>query len=361
MLKQLLRLTLILILVSVACSLPVATTPQPQNSLTPVPQQLVKAGSNSTKTPTPFQPNGPTSTLAPPTSTPTATATNTATFTLTPTATDEILGSVNVPPPVRITDPMPDGMVNLMVLGSDYRPGAGYRTDVIMLFSINTKKGTVSVTSFPRDLYVEIPGWMIQRINTAQAHGGFNMLQETMQFNFGVKPQYYIMTNFQGFTGIIDSLGGIDVNIGQALYDTCDLPWSSYGWCSVAAGTLHMDGATALWYVRSRHSSSDFDRTRRAQEVMLALFKKTMNLDAIQHFPDLYNSYLSSVETNMDLKTMLSLLPVATQVLADNSRIHQYRVGPDAAVGYITNEGANVLLPNYEAIKQILTQAIFGP
>lgn len=83
---------------------------------------------------------------------------------------------------------MPEGVVNIMVLGSDYRESSGYRTDVMMLVSVNTIKQTVSVVSFPRDLYVPIPGWVTQRLNTAMPHGGFQMLADTLDSNFGIRP-----------------------------------------------------------------------------------------------------------------------------------------------------------------------------
>jgi polyisoprenyl-teichoic acid--peptidoglycan teichoic acid transferase len=348
--QQLARLALILALVSVSCSLPVFPSVQAEPKA--VAQVVVTADPNLT-TPTPFQPIGPTATLDVPTVTPQPTSTANPL--------DELTLDIGLPTPVRIAQPVPANMVNLLLLGSDYRPSSGYRTDVIMLVSINTQKGTVSVTSFPRDLYVYIPGWMTQRINTAQPHGGFGMMQDTFEYNFGVRPTYYVLTNFQGFIGIVNSLGGIEVNVAKALTDTCDLPWSSRGYCTMSAGPHNMDGATALWYVRSRHSSSDFDRTRRAQEVMLGLFYRLMSLDAVTRFPELYSNYRSSVETNMGLEDIAPLLPVASQVLSDNSRVSRYAVGPAEVTPYTTDSGAAVLLPNYEAITAILNQAIFGP
>ncbi len=357
MVKQLVRLAFILILVSVACSLPMSSqTPTVEPTPKAVSQLFITAGPDLTATPTPFQPIGPTATSAY-----TATPRTTPTVISTATATEDVNDVPEIPTPVRVSQPMPEGTVNLMVLGSDWRPNSGFRTDVIMLVSINTKKGTVSVVSFPRDLYVTIPGWMTQRINTAQAHGGFSLMADTMEYNFGVRPQYYIMTNFQGFVGIINSLGGIDVNVGQTLSDSCDLYWSRGGYCTVNPGVRSMDGDMALWYVRSRHSSSDFDRTRRQQEVMLGLFKKLMSMNAVTRLPELYQKFSSSVETNMGLSDMLPLLPMASQVLTDTSRIRQFAVGPGQVTPTITEGGAAVLIPNYDAIRAMIQDAVFGP
>jgi polyisoprenyl-teichoic acid--peptidoglycan teichoic acid transferase len=351
MVKPLFRIAIILLLASIACSFPVvAASPTP--SPRAVSQLLVTAGPDATATATPFQPIGPTATSA---------YTPTPAPSVTPAPTSDEFGNIGLPTPVRIDQPLPQNSLNLLLLGSDYRPNAGFRTDVIMLVSLNPKKGTVSVVSFPRDLYVYIPGWTTQRINTAQAHGGFSMMADTFEYNFGVRPSYYIMTNFQGFVGIINSLGGINVNVAKHLSDTCDLPQAVGGYCTVSPGSYRMDGATALWYVRSRHSSSDFDRLRRAQEVMYAIFAKMMSLDAVSRMPEMYTLYKSSVETNLGLEQIIPVVPLASQVMSDSSRIRRFAISPAEAYPTMTESGASVLIPNYDAIRAILQDALFGP
>ena len=349
MVKTLLRVAIILILASMACSLPVAPTEAPTPKA--VSQLIVTAEPNATATATPFQPIGPTATSP-------FTATPGPSYTPRPTKDPTEAAQ---PTPVVVEQPMPEGTVNLLLLGSDFRPQSGFRTDVIILVSINPKKGTVSAVSFPRDLYVFIPGWMNQRINTAQAHGGFTTTADTFEYNFGIRPQYYVMTNFQGFTGIVNSLGGINVNVGAYLSDSCDLPQAVGGYCTVTPGTIRMDGDTALWYVRSRHTSSDFDRTRRAQEVIFAVFTKFMSLDAVSRLPELYASYQSSVETNMGINDIAPLVPLAAQILKDPSKVRQFTIGPAEVWPTITEGGAAVLIPNYDAIQVILNDALFGP
>lgn len=352
MAKKLVRFALVLIFVSLACGAPLYADP-PAGTPTPraVAQLLVSADPNSTPTPTPFQPIGPTAI-------PTATITPTQAATLTP---EPDLAGIVAPTPIPVADKNIPGTVNLLILGSDARPNDyGFRTDVIMFVSINPSKGRVSVISFPRDLYVTIPGWTTQRINTAFVYGGFPELAETLQYNFGIRPQYYIMTNFQGFTGIIDSLGGINVNVGAYLSDECDLRIAVNGRCTVKPGVMTMDGATALWYVRSRHSTSDFDRLRRAQEVLYGLFARFMHIDALTRLPEFYASYQKSVQTNMTLDNMLPLLPVASQVIGDSSRIHRYTVTPYMVSNFITDGGAMVLLPNYNAINAMINEALNG-
>jgi len=351
---------LILFLTAQACTLPwmgqeaVAAAPTLTATQAQPSALYVTVPANATPTPTPFRPLAPTPTPAP---------TNTPTPTLTPTL------SINAPPPsmpepinpVQPGGDLPDNIVNILVLGSDARPGGGYRTDVIVLVSINRNQNTVSLVSFPRDLYVNIPGWMTNRINTAQAAGGFYTMQNTFETNFGVRPTYYVMTNMEGFTGIIDSMNGVNVKVRQSLSDKCDLSWADrYGICSIEApATVPMDGKTALWYVRSRYSSSDFDRLRRAQEVLHGLFMKLMTIDGVLRAPEIFQIYQNNVETNLTLDTILPLVPVAQEVMNDPSRLRRYTLTPYEAYPYITPEGAWVLWPNLEAIRSIVYQAIY--
>lgn len=312
---------------------------------------LVTSNPNATFTPTAFQPlaNTPQPSLTP---TPQATMAPTNTPTITPTATSE------GPVPQASTLAPPEGTVNILILGSDWRPAAGFRTDVIMLAMVNPSKGTVSVVSFPRDLWVYLPGWGMQRINTAQAFGGFQLTQATFEYNFGIRPDYYIMTNFQGFTQIIDSLGGIEVQAAINLTDRCDLPIAKDGWCSIGPGSYQMDGQTALWYVRSRKSTSDFDRTRRAQEVMQGVFSKLMSLNAVGRIPELYQLYKNNVETNIGLDTVISMAPLAPRLISEPSRIHRYAIGPQDVSSWVTEGGAQVLVPNQWAVWEKLRQAL---
>jgi LCP family protein required for cell wall assembly len=253
------------------------------------------------------------------------------------------------------------GTIKILVMGSDLRPSGGFRTDVMVLVTVNASEGTVTTLSFPRDLYVTIPGWMDQRLNTAFPHGGFSLMADTLQANFGVRPDYYVLTNFNGFKRLIDDLNGIVVDIGSELTDKCDLPQAVNTYCTVYPGPYEMDGETALWYVRSRHSSSDLDRTRRAQEVLIGMFNSLMSTNAIARLPELYNTYQQTVETNMSMDDIASLLPTASTVFNDTGRIRRYSIGAGQVYPYVTAEGAQVLLPNFGAIRQMIQEAVYTP
>ena len=215
---------------------------------------------------------------------------------------------------------------------------------------------TVNMTTFPRDLYVYIPGYTVQRINTAFAFGDFDSLALTMEYNFGVHPDYYVLINFWSFVDIVDSLGGITVNVERTFTDHRD----GYGDYTVPAGNIHMDGQTVLWYVRARYTTSDFDRGRRQQEVLEAIGNKLLSLNALTRAPDLYNIYRDNVTTNISLDTVVSLLPLATQ-LSDTSRIHRYAIGPQQVYNWTNLSGAMVLVPIREAVLEVMRQALNSP
>lgn len=256
---------------------------------------------------------------------------------------------------------MPQGVTNIMVLGSDYRASSGYRTDVMMFVSINTVKQTVSVISFPRDLYVDVPGWTTQRLNTAMPHGGFKMLADTLDTNFGIRPDYYVLTDFQGFKSIIDGMGGVKVYVGSRLTDSCDLPIAQNGKCTMEPGPVDMNGDTALWYVRSRHTTNDLYRNIRQQEVMSAIFNRMMTGGVtVTNLPSLLNRYKSTVETDLTAQAAAPLLPTAATVFTDRTRIKRYTMTVNKEVkSYVTNTGAMVLLPDYTAISNLIDEAIF--
>jgi polyisoprenyl-teichoic acid--peptidoglycan teichoic acid transferase len=333
---------LVFTLLLAGCNLPFSSSKDP----TPIPitDILINQNPNAIPTPTPFQPIAPT---------PSDGSSSTPIETQEPIPQYPSTG-------INLGLERPAGQVNILILGSDYRPNSGFRTDVIMLLSLNPVQGTASLTSFPRDLYVSIPGVGMERINTAQAFGGFTLTSETFHSNFDAPVDYYVMTTFEGFKGIINTLGGINVNAAYPLSDNCDLPQAVNKWCNISVGLNYMDGATALWYVRSRHSSSDFDRTRRAQEVIQAIFQKIMSLGGLNRGAELYDMFINSVETNIPLTTIVQLLPFSSKILANPTLVERYAIGPENTYNYIVPEtGAMVLIPDQQSISEIIRQAIY--
>jgi polyisoprenyl-teichoic acid--peptidoglycan teichoic acid transferase len=298
--------------------------------------QFLKAA-NGENEPTPFQPFHPT---------------------ITPTSSGYVVKNALVP---SAGYQAPSGQINILILGSDYRPNSGFRTDVNLLLSIFTKENKVSLVSFPRDLYVEIPGYGQDRINTVQAKGGFQLVKTVFEYNFGIHLDHYILTNFSGFQGIIDILGGIDIIAAKKTTDRCDLPYRHGGYCSIGPGSYHLDGALALWYTRSRYTSSDIDRMRRAQEVMEGIFNKLMSWNAVSRATELYQLFKNNIETNLTLNDVISLLPVASAIQADSTRVRKFTIDLSHAKATISKNGAYLLMPDYNAIWQTVYQAVYTP
>jgi LCP family protein required for cell wall assembly len=261
-----------------------------------------------------------------------------------------------------VTGQLPSGQTKILLLGSDQRPNdPGYRTDVIMLVTIDTGSMTVSVVSFPRDLWVKVPSLYEMKINQVQVLGGFDAMAEMFQANFGVKPDYYVLTTFTGFTSFFDKQGGVDVEVAQELTDECSLPQAVNSSCTVKPGTVHMNGATALWYVRSRHSSSDFDRLRRAQEVVYAMFKKLVTNISLDKLSEIKTALENSVETNLSFDKAVSFLPVATHLLQAPEQIKRFAIDEKQSTPSWSWNGMWILLPDTEAIQGVLREAGVKP
>jgi polyisoprenyl-teichoic acid--peptidoglycan teichoic acid transferase len=306
-------------------------------------------------TATPFQPIEPTltptvtQTPIPATATPTPLATETPIATETPT-----------PIPWQASVHAPDGQVTFLILGSDARGDGLKRTDVIILVIVNPQSKSVSMVSFPRDLWVFIPYHGENRINAAYAYGGFDLLAETFDYNFGIRPDYYVMTDFANFLEIIEKLGDLDVDVEKELEDKCDLPQQVNTYCKVEPGTIHMDGPTALWYVRSRKTTSDLDRIRRQQEVLKAIGRKVFSMDIIIKAPEIYEMFEGDVYTNLSYEGVMELALAAVQMNGEDS-LHKYLVGSGQVYDYtIPSSGAMVLMPDPYAINDLLNRAVRG-
>ncbi|HEX6035483.1 MAG TPA: LCP family protein, partial [Anaerolineales bacterium] len=208
-----------------------STNPQPT-----LPFALVTAAPNASPTPTPFQPipwtptatvgipvdtATPTVTVPPPTETPVPTIDpNILVNTLVPFSTIEASGNSQVLNNGQET-------VNFLLIGSDRRSGTSFRTDTMVIAILRPHEGQVSLISIPRDLWVSIPGWENQRINTAYQHGisvdypggGPGLLKDTIQYNLGIRIDHTAMVDFDGFRQIVDTLGGVDVPVSCAYTD----------------------------------------------------------------------------------------------------------------------------------------------
>lgn len=263
--------------------------------------------------------------------------------------------------------------VTFLLLGSDQRSATQtyFRTDVLIIAALRPENMQVSLISLPRDLYVYIPTVGMDRVNAAYEYGimynypggGAALLKDTILYNLGVRIDHLAIVDFDGFRKIVDTLGGVDVPvycsytdwhlISPALDPENEDNWEMY---TVGPGLEHMDGDLALWYARSRSKSSDFDRGRRSQEVLRALFKQAVSTDAVSKIPELYQDLSSSVITDLGLGDLLSLAPLALQM--NNADISSYYVGRGYVSSWFTPGGASVQLPNGPAVQSLIQQAL---
>jgi LCP family protein required for cell wall assembly len=193
--------------------------------------------------------------------------------------------------------------------------------------------------------------------------GGPGLLKDTIQYNLGIRIDHTAMVEFDGFRQIVNTLGGVDVPVScpytdWRLIDPSYDPENENNWqlYTTGPGVIHMDGDLALWYARSRQKSSDFDRGRRQQEVLRALFTQALQTGTISRIPELYNNLRSTVETDLSLGDILQLALYAPKMT--NADIRSYYIRPPYVSSWITEGGAYVLLPNEAALKQMLTEAL---
>jgi LCP family protein required for cell wall assembly len=265
------------------------------------------------------------------------------------------------------------GRANFLVLGIDRRNGTGwaYRTDTIMVVTMDPESRAASILSIPRDLQVPIPGYGADRINTANVYGyqrdsqdgGPALLEATIEANFGIPIDGYFMVDFQTFETIVDTLGGIDVDVPAPLDDTRypdPRPGDPYAFKTIHfdAGWQHMDGKRALEYARSRMSSSDFARAKRQQRILLAVRERALSLSAIPRWPRLAAAVADGIKTDMEQGELLALALLAVQT--DTSNLQQAVLEPPLVVGHRRADGAAVQLPNWDLINPVIVE-LFGP
>jgi LCP family protein required for cell wall assembly len=244
---------------------------------------------------------------------------------------------------------IPDRYLNILLLGSDKRPGSGaWRTDSMIVVSVDTSNNVVRLLSIPRDLWVYIPGHGYNRVNTADLWGelaqkgsGPDRVKQTIHHNLGIPIHYYVRIDFQGFMQIIDTVGGIDVDVDCTLSDI-----------KLSAGMHHMNGQQALRYARSRYSTNDFDRGRRQRKVLMALWDQALSLDIIPKLPQLWWAMGNSFQTDLTLDQVINLAYVGAQLKPQH--ILSRAIGPSLVQSWMTPQGASVLLPRHQEIRAML-------
>ncbi|MBI2065396.1 MAG: LCP family protein [Candidatus Yanofskybacteria bacterium] len=264
-----------------------------------------------------------------------------------------------------------DGRWDILILGirgeEENHPEevGAWLTDTMMVLSHDNKTGKTSLISIPRDLYVRIYGTKMGKINEAYETGvlrknSLGFTRKLISKITGVYIDNAIVVNFASFEKIIDELGGIDIELSQPFTEKTQWGYEF----SLPAGKNHLDSQTALYYVRSRFSSSDFDRAQRQQKVMVAIKDKVMALsllsDPIKTLGILH-TIQSNIETDLKIWDINGLVSLSKEFSGAGDKIRRLTITTENLL-YETHIGnIYVLLPkgdNLQGIKQFFQDAL---
>jgi LCP family protein required for cell wall assembly len=288
------------------------------------------------------------------------------TGTITPTVTPSLTPTPQFSPTPLPTAVGSEGWLNLLLLGLDSRANLKTQnTDVIIILSINPQTRQISILSIPRDLWVYIPTYGWSRINTAHKRGysgkypgeGPALLAKTIEMNLGIPIDHWARIDYQGFIRAVDAMGGVDMTVACPV-NLQYLPLSTSPEGQILQpGVYHMDGSTALRYVRTRRGGSDFDRARRQQQFLRALWHQTKELD-LGSVVNLFTSLRGSITSDLTMGDVQSLASLAREL--QPQRIRSRYIGAGQTVDWTNSEGWRVLLPRYDKIQQVVA-GLYAP
>ncbi len=196
----------------------------------------------------------------------------------------------------------------IMIMGVDERDDDVGRSDTLMVAALDPKNDQASLLSVPRDTRVKIKGHGWDKINAAYAYGGEKLTQRTVEDFLGLNIDHYVIINTKSFVKIIDALGGIDIDVEKRMY--YEDPWDDDGGLLIdlKPGPQHMDGKTAVTYVRYRDEEGDIGRIRRQQKFMKACMDKLVSPSIITSLPSIIKEVMGSIKTDMSLRQILEFV-----------------------------------------------------
>ena len=250
---------------------------------------------------------------------------------------------------------VPPQQLDILVMGLDSRgnEGAVTRTDSIVMVGINPSRLNVSLLSIPRDIFITVPNYGLQRINTVnvlaeieESGTGPALLADSIETSFGIGVDKYIRLDFQAFTALVDAIGGVTIDVPSPVVDNA-FPTADYGTMTVRfeQGRQTMDGERALIYARTRHQDDDYQRATRQQLVIGAISRKLAN--PLNWLPAWY-AIQTNTETNLNL---IDIAVVAPPILFSAGDLNQLVINRD----YILSGDAYVV-PNYTALSPYIQE-----
>ena len=195
----------------------------------------------------------------------------------------------------------------VLIMGVDKRVDDTGRSDTLMIATIDPRLDQATLLSIPRDTRVKIRGRGYDKINAAFAYGGVRLTESTVENFLGIDIDHYVMIDTSSFVKIIDAIGGVDIDVEKRMY--YEDPWDDNGGLVIDLypGEQHMDGKTAVTYVRYRDSEGDIGRVKRQQAFMAACMDKVTSPEILPRIPKILREVIDAVETDMSLRQLLEL------------------------------------------------------
>jgi polyisoprenyl-teichoic acid--peptidoglycan teichoic acid transferase len=262
-----------------------------------------------------------------------------------------------------------EGFENTLLVGIDRRPdgkGAGL-ADTILVARFEKASGHAGIISIPRDLWVTIPGYGDNRINTVPVvaarskRSPIELFSRVIEDTLGLPVAHGIFIDLGLFERSVDLVGGVEVDVACPIQDVFHDTRVDGGRrkLELAAGRALLDGPTAAMYVRSRHGRSDFGRSRRQQAVLLGLRERVLAREGIGRLPELLSELESSIYTDL---RRYELLELGRRVLSlERRKLHGLVLAPPLSVAHATDDGKAVLLPDRPAIEQAIVALASAP
>ncbi len=259
-----------------------------------------------------------------------------------------------------------ENVMNILVIGTDSRGSDRGRSDSMILVSLNKNTKKIVMTSFLRDIYLHIPQVdEYTRLNHAYAYGGAELLMDTIEQNFRIKIDKYVMVNFSSFVDVVDSVGGVDINVTEDevqyvnsyLSEINMLRGDPAGSDKISsAGLYTLNGKQALAYSRIRYVGTDFGRTERQRTVMSKVLNKAKDLNLFE-INDLLDVLLPKLTTNLTEGEIFSLVLDVFEYL-DFDTVSQ-AIPQNSDFSYLTIRGMSVLGINFDSSIAYLKRTIY--
>jgi LCP family protein required for cell wall assembly len=245
----------------------------------------------------------------------------------------------------------------------DYRA----RTDAIVLLHVNFATRKAAMFSIPRDLYVPLPNLEEveidqARINSAYLYGeiygvpggGPAEFKQTVEMNFGIRVDRYVLVNFAAFKAAVDAIGGIEVDVPKAIYDP-DFPADEGDGTivlEIPAGRVHMDGALALRYARTRHQDDDYHRIDRQQQVLFAIRDQLVQPAVLPRLPALLAALQNAGRTDLSAAEIAALACLGPQI--DRAQMTAVAIDGSMVLPWTTPTGGRVSIPDRDLIAPLV-------